>query len=150
MSEPNVVIVRAAIDAINRRDWEGAFENAAPEFEYDLSRTESLLRGVYSRDQMSGVIEEFLDPWDAYRYEPHEFIEAGDHVVVPFTTHFRGRDGIEVEGHATFVWTVRERVVARLALYQDLDEALEAAGARPRSAGRLGWWIRRLGRSAAD
>jgi ketosteroid isomerase-like protein len=74
------------------------------------------------------VIEEFLAPWEDYRYEVHEVIEAGDHVVTPFTTHFRGRDGLEVEAHATWVWRIRDGAMKRVCLFQDRDEALEAVG----------------------
>ena len=49
--------------------------------------------------------------------------------MVPFTTHFRGRDGIEVNAQATWVWTFRGDEVARLALFQDRDEALAEAAA---------------------
>lgn len=130
MSEQSIAIVRATIDAINRRDWDTALQHASPDFEYDLTRTVSPLAGVHSLAQARRVIEEFLSPWEDYRYEVHEVIEAGDHVVTPFTTHFRGRDGLDVEAHATWVWTIRGGALMRVCLYQDRDEALEAAGFR--------------------
>ena len=121
-------MVHAAIDAINRGDWDTALTEASPDFEYDLTRTDSPLRGVYGRGQMHRVLEDFLGSWQSVRYEPQELIECGDHVVMPFTTHFRGRQGIEMRAHATWVWTVREGALARLALFQDRDEALRFAG----------------------
>ena len=128
MSQERIEIVRAAVSALNRGDWDAALERMASDFEYDLTRTISPLRGVHRRDRMREVMEEFLGPWESVRYEADDPIAAGDHVVLPFTTHFRGRDGIEVEGRATWVWTFRDRAVIRLSLYQDRDEALEAAG----------------------
>ena len=38
MSRENVEIVRAAIDAANKGDFDAAFEDAAPDFEWDNSR----------------------------------------------------------------------------------------------------------------
>ena len=38
MSRENVVIVRAALDAANRDDWEAVFHNMTPGFELDFSR----------------------------------------------------------------------------------------------------------------
>ena len=38
MSQENVEIVKAAIDAVNREDWDAAFQDAAPGFELDMSR----------------------------------------------------------------------------------------------------------------
>lgn len=89
-------LVRAAVDSLNAGDWDAALAGLPPDFEYDISRTDSPLRGVYRRDQMPRVVTEFLGSWESVRYEPEEMIEAGDHVVVPFTTHFRGRQGIEM------------------------------------------------------
>lgn len=74
------------------------------------------------------IEEEFLGPWESARYEADDLLAAGEHVVMPFTTHFRGRDGIEVEARATWVWTFRDRAITRLSLYQYRDEALKAAG----------------------
>jgi hypothetical protein len=48
MSQENVEIVKAAIDAVNRGDWDAAFQDAAPGFEQDFSRHSVL--GVASSD----------------------------------------------------------------------------------------------------
>lgn len=125
---PNIALVRAAVDALNRGEWGASIVKAAPEFEYDLSRTDSPLRGVHGLAQMPRVLDEFLGSWESVRYEPEELIEAGDNVVMPFTTHFRGRDGIEMHTRATWVWTIRDGALVRLTLYQDRQEALAAAG----------------------
>ncbi len=122
-----IELVRAAVDAINRGDWEEALVAASPDFTYDLSRTDSPLRGVYRGvDEVRRVATEFWGQWDSVRYEAHELIESGEHVVMPYTSHFRGRDGIELETEATWVWTVRDGALVRLELYQDRDEALAA------------------------
>jgi ketosteroid isomerase-like protein len=52
MSQENVEIVRAAIDAYNRGGWEAALKDAAPDFELDWSRAIGPLRGVYGREQV--------------------------------------------------------------------------------------------------
>ena len=60
--------------------------------------------------------------------EPHEFVEAGDQVVVPQTGYIRGRDGIEVTARVALVWTIRDGAIVRICLYQQKRDALEAAG----------------------
>ena len=122
-------VVREAVAALNAGEWDRLLDGMTDDFEYDLTRTISPLRGVYSREQMRGVVEEFLGPWESATYEPLELTEVGDRIVMPFTTHFRGRDGIEVTSQATWVWSFRGDRVARLALYQDRDEALAEAAA---------------------
>jgi ketosteroid isomerase-like protein len=130
VSAEHLEIVNAAVAALNRGDWDTALQAMAPDFRYDVTRSISLLAGVYEGDQMRELFEEFLGPWEDARYETGEPIEAGEHVVVQFTSHFRGRDGIEVSASATWVWTFRDDTVTRLTLFQDHDEALAFAGVR--------------------
>ena len=129
MSQENVEIVKAKIDANNREDWDAFFfKDAAPGFELDFSRALGPWRGVFGLDQFRRLMGEFRETWESARWEPHEFIEAGDLVVVPQTVHLRGRDGIEVVSHAAFVWTIRDGAIERMVMYQSRQEALEALG----------------------
>ena len=130
MSEENVDIVRANLDAVNRGDWESLVKDAAPDFEYDLSRAVGPWRGVYGRDGALSMIREVVESWEWVRVEPHELIEVGEHVVVPLTMQGVGRDGIEVSSRFTLLWSIRDGAVVRITLYQEREEALEAAGLR--------------------
>jgi ketosteroid isomerase-like protein len=71
---------------------------------------------------------EFAESWKSVRIEPHEFIEAGDLVVVPNTGHLRGRDGIEVSVTVAWVWTIRDGAIERMVMYQSRQDALEDLG----------------------
>jgi ketosteroid isomerase-like protein len=128
MSQENVEIVKPCYDAFNREDWDAMLKDAAPGFEVDLSRALGPWRGVFGLDQIRRVLGEFREPWESARLEPHEFIEAGDLVVVPWAMHGRGRDGIESVARATLVWTIRDGAIERISLYQEREEALEAVG----------------------
>jgi ketosteroid isomerase-like protein len=128
MSQEDVEIVRAAIDAWNRRDWDSALRDAAPDVEYDLSGALGPFRGVYGRDEIERAWADLTEGFADVRLEPHEFIEVGEHVVVPWTFHAVGREGVEVESRVTFTFTIRNGSIARLRLYQELEEALGAAG----------------------
>jgi ketosteroid isomerase-like protein len=128
MSQENVEIVRAAIDAYNREDWDAWLEHMAPGFELDMSRAVGPVSGVFSLDQLRRAQEDYAGYWEFVRIEPQEFIEAGDLVVVPWAMHGRGRDGIELVARATFVFTIRNGAIERITLYQEREEALEAVG----------------------
>jgi ketosteroid isomerase-like protein len=127
--EENVALVREIVDALNRRDIDAALSHAAADVEYDLSRTESPMRGVYRGiDQVRKVAEEFYAPWETVHYEAQELIEVGDQVVMPYTSHFVGRQGIALDAKAIWVFALEDGEFTRLILYQDRDEAMRAAG----------------------
>ena len=128
MSQENVEIVKAAINALNSQDWDALFQDAAPGFELDMSRAVGPLHGVFDLDQVRRVLAEFAEYWEFVRIEPHEFIEAGDLVVVPWTAHAKGRDGIDVVSRVAVVWTIRDGAIERVTMYQERQDALEAVG----------------------
>jgi ketosteroid isomerase-like protein len=128
MSQENVEIVRVAIDAANRDDWDAFYKDMAPGCEFDMSRAVGPVSGVLSLDQVRRAQEDFAGYWESLRIEPHEFIEAGDLVVVPWTLHVRGRGGIEAASRVAIVWTIRDGAVERMSMYQERQEALKAVG----------------------
>ena len=128
MSERNVEIVRAAVDAFNRRDWAEWEELSSPEVEIDWSASRGLEARVYrGREETRDFIHTF-DTFESVDIEPEEFTEAGDSVVVSNTTRFRGRDGIETTARSGVVYEVRRGQVTRICLFQSVTDALEAVG----------------------
>src|SRR5688500_15399254 len=101
MSQEKVEIINAAVDAFNRADWDAFYKDMAPGFEMDMSRAVGPVSGVLTLDQLRRELMELAEHWEAARIEPHEFIDAGDLVVVPWTFHVRGRGGIEVAARPT-------------------------------------------------
>jgi ketosteroid isomerase-like protein len=130
MSQENVKIVRAAVDALNRGDIDAALKDATPDFEWDFSRSIGIQPGVYRLDQMRKFWGEVDGAWESSRFEVKEFIEAGDLVMTPVTNYLRGRDGVEVQASGAWVWMFRDGKCARITFYQERQEALEAAGLR--------------------
>jgi ketosteroid isomerase-like protein len=130
MSQENIEIVQAAFEAWSRRNWDAAVKHAAPDAEFDWSRAYGPYRGVYRLDQWRRLIEDFSGTFDSARIEAREFIDGGEHILVPVTTYTRGRDGIEATAGGSHVWTIRDGAVARVCYYQEHQrhEALEAAG----------------------
>jgi ketosteroid isomerase-like protein len=128
VSQENVQIVRAGLDAYNRRDLDALLEHAAPDFVFDLSRAIGPQRGVYELDQFRAWVTDLWATFEVHQFEPHEFIDAGEHVVVPVTAHARGRDGVEATADTASVYTFRDGAVTRISMYQGRQEALEAVG----------------------
>jgi ketosteroid isomerase-like protein len=128
MSQENVEIVRACSEAINRGDVDAWLKHCALDCEFDLSRAVGPVHGTYGRDQFRQACEEFYGPWESYRAELDELIDAGEIIVASVTGYFRGRDGMEVRTQTAFVLTIRDGAIAHVCFYQDRQDALEAAG----------------------
>jgi ketosteroid isomerase-like protein len=129
MSQENVEVARTIVDAVNRKDWDAVLSLAAPNFEWDNSRSMGAdTRGVFTIDETLQRAKSASELFESFWFEITEVIPSGDHVFVPHTTHLRGRDGIEVLARTYWVFTIRDRRVERLCLYQDRQEGLEAAG----------------------
>ena len=131
MSQENVEVVRHAIAAYNRRDFEAIRDLNHPDVQVDWSASRGLAAGVYQgQEEVMRFYQDFLGTFEEVQIEPERFIESGDSVVVPNSAQIRGRDGIEVVARSAIVFEIRGGLVARICLYQDTHEALEATGPR--------------------
>ena len=74
---------------------------------------------------------DWLAPWESYRAEIAELIDAGDRVLV-LTDDYGRRPGMsaEVHLHGAAIWTVREGKVVAIDFYAEGDQSLEAVGLR--------------------
>jgi ketosteroid isomerase-like protein len=74
---------------------------------------------------------DWLEPWESYRTEIEDVIDAGEDVVVLVRDYGR-RPGMtaEVSLLGAAVWTVREGKIARASFYPNREDALRAVGLR--------------------
>ena len=128
MSQENVEMARRSYEAWHRGDVDGAFGDFAPDFELDMSRSVGMDRGIYNLHQARGFSEEFHEAWETIQVGADEPIDAGEHVVQPFTNRLRGRDGIEVQARGAWLCTIHDGLIVRISIYQEVQDALEAAG----------------------
>jgi ketosteroid isomerase-like protein len=129
MSRKNVEIVWRGIQAFNGRDLTRAFSVWSSDAEIDWSRSRGPLKGVYrGHAELERFWGEFWSTFGSVEIETLGFIQAGADVVIPNSAHLRGREGIEVVAGSTFVYTVGRGQITRLRMFQELGDALEAAG----------------------
>ena len=129
MSEENVAVVRRAIEAFNRGDFDVALRDIAPDATVDFSRSRGLDAGVYvGHDAIQRLWTEITEPFELHAMAPDEFISHGEHVVVPITSRMTGRGGIELDAKTAVVITMRDGRMVRWTMYQDRAEALKAVG----------------------
>jgi ketosteroid isomerase-like protein len=136
MSEENVEIVRALLEAFRRRDNEATVALTAPEIEWDATRFAGVipdLAGVYHGiEGTQRFWRAWLSSWKELVFE-YELRDAGDDVVALIRNQRQwGRhSGIETAiPPYGWVYTVRHGKVVRGCFYPDPESALQAAGLR--------------------
>jgi ketosteroid isomerase-like protein len=100
-----------------------------PDVEVDWSASRGLRAGVYrGLEEVFALYRDSFATFEDIVIEAERFIESGDSVIVPNTAQVRGRDGIETLARSALLFEVRDGRIARICLYQETREALEAAG----------------------
>ncbi len=127
MSEEDVDILRRGFEqllATGEPDWDATAEDVEI-YDHDIPD-----RGEYRGH--AGVRRWFEDwgaAWADWSFQPSEFIDAGDRVVVVGRMTATGRDsGVKVDREDAMVYTMRDGKTARIDYYNNRDQALEAAG----------------------
>jgi ketosteroid isomerase-like protein len=131
MSAENIELVRAATEAMERGDAEGALAALDTEIEWHAT-VGGVDEGRVARGH-DEVVQGFLDyfeVWERIELRAEDFIDAGgEEVVVFFHEVAKGRkSGIVVETDTGTINTVRNGKIVRVRSYMDRDEALRAAG----------------------
>jgi uncharacterized protein len=130
MSQENVEIVRAILEAFNRGDMRGFLEMCDPDIEWDLSQRLVDPETYHGHRGVEKFFEQQLEAWEEVpRMEAEDLIDAGDQVVAFVRVHGRGRgSGAAVDARIAQVWTIRREKATRLQYYGDRTGALNAAG----------------------
>jgi ketosteroid isomerase-like protein len=130
MSEENVDTLRRAFEAAEReRDPKAILDALDPEVVWevraDLPDAETYRGHEGVRRLIASFDEVLTDSW----YRPIEFLDVGDHVVVPLRWGGRGRtSGAESDLEEVWVFTLRAGRVIRVREFAAREAALEAAG----------------------
>lgn len=137
MSQQNVEIARRSYAMLSEALETGVADPSALEDTWTpdcVLRPSGLLpesAEVHGHEGIARHVAAQLDAFEEMRVQALDFIDAGDRVVVPVRFGGRARhSGIEVNFTVGHVLTVRDGKVARLDMYRDQAEALEAAGLR--------------------
>ena len=131
MSHANVEIVRAAMEAFNRRDGEafGAFLAEDAEVVPVRATLEgTMYTGPHAAAEYCAAVEA---SWEDLRWDIEEIRDGGEWVLALGRIRGRGRDsGAVIDARAGWVAQFREGLITNFHTYADRSEALEAAGLR--------------------
>jgi ketosteroid isomerase-like protein len=141
MSEKNVDLVRQGYDAWNRGDLQWLLDHITPDYEFRTAQlfpdTAAVYRGA---EGLTRFWNTFREPWETLSIELERVEAIGDdRVLVLFTFHGRGRDGVEARLKFANLVTLRSGLARRHISFPDWQEALEAAGCRSRRCRRRTW-----------
>jgi ketosteroid isomerase-like protein len=127
MSQQNIELVRSAFDAWSDGDLSRAVSALDPDIEWEMAEDEPDARTLHGQAEVRDMLRGWAESFDELLITPHDFIDAGQHVVVPigFVARPHGAEAsLTIE--ETQVFTVRGDTVVRVCEYRTKAEALEA------------------------
>jgi ketosteroid isomerase-like protein len=133
MSEENVEVVRRIYEAAARRDDVTPFDVYTEDIVFDVSNgrralffTKSVYRG---HEGVRQFWREALSAFGEIDFEVEDLTDAGDQVLAVIREREVGRaSGVPVETTHIAVYTLAEGKVTQMQLFDDRQQALEAAG----------------------
>jgi ketosteroid isomerase-like protein len=126
----NVEIAKRVMDAFNRRDVDGFFALATPEFEWFPAMPVIVGgSGFRGRDGIERYLAEIGDTWEEYRVRPEELRDLGERVLMLGRIEGRGRGSHAwIDAPTGTIFDFRDGKVSRVRTYLDHGEALQGAG----------------------
>jgi ketosteroid isomerase-like protein len=142
MSQENVEVVRTILTAYAGQELVAFFRDTDP------AQLQTLTAAAYDPDVeviwvdtspdsgpyhghegATQAMRDWLESFETFHFEPTEFIDAGDAVVVPSRSYGVGEgSGARVEMTTAWVCTVKDGRIARVLEYSSKAKALEAVG----------------------
>jgi ketosteroid isomerase-like protein len=131
MSEENVEVVRKAYEAFAREGLDRFMEHFADDVDYRAVEGAPDDSGpIHGTDAVRAWLQDWIDTFDEFWFEPIELIDAGEDTVVA-VERFGGRaklSGVETDQTEAVVYSIRDGKLARCREYATRHEALEAVG----------------------
>jgi ketosteroid isomerase-like protein len=131
MSEENVEIGLAAVDAWNRGDREAWLALWDEEAEFYPLRAQLEGESYSGHEGLERFLVEMTEEWEEVRFEIEETRDAGEQVVGIGRFRARGRaSGVDLDVPLGVFTRVRRGKIVYTRLFSEPPEALEAAGLR--------------------
>jgi ketosteroid isomerase-like protein len=128
MSKEHVEIVRRMHDAFARGDVETSLACFDPEIEFSTASgaDSATYHGIDGVRQATG---KWVGAWDDFHIDVEELTDLGERVLARICERGRGKgSGVEVEREVFQLFTFRDDRIARLRIFENEKDALEAAG----------------------
>jgi ketosteroid isomerase-like protein len=133
MSQENVELVRRVYELWNRGDLDAAVEMLDQHVVWNAYAHLPDSRPRHGVHEVQQWAREFAQAWGEIQAHIERLEEVGDDLVlalVRMTGRGRGSGAAVESGVDGHVWTVRDRKVAAVRMYQGTEDAFEAVGLR--------------------
>jgi ketosteroid isomerase-like protein len=129
------VVAGLATPEVDRRVRAILAKFADPDFEVRMIAPERVGGGELVGNGIGGFTrlwEEWTEPFESFRIEMEQMLDAGDCAVTLVRISGRTKTGgVEIEQRAAGLWRVRDGRLEEVSFYLDPDAALKAAGLDP-------------------
>ena len=132
MSQENVDLALAAVDAVARMDGDRLLELTHPEVEWHSFLAQLGEGGVYrGHEGMRAYARDLRDAWEVFSGEVQGALAVGEIVVLVSQLRYRGKgSGVDTESPAGHVVKFREGRIVHMRSFREPEAALEAVGLR--------------------
>jgi uncharacterized protein len=128
MSQENVEIVRRVFEAFEHGGIDAALPFYDPDVTWETADDEPDAGTYHGHEGIRTLVGRWVEAFDLH-LEPEEFIDAGEHVVIPYQLYARAKStGMEISAPETWVFRMRNGKVIEVQEYRERAEALEAVG----------------------
>jgi uncharacterized protein len=128
----SVELFRRFYESFNQGDLDAVLELCTKDVEvYKDPEVVEMIGALtpQGRELVAQYLRGWLESWDAYNARPEQFLQSGDEVAVLVQLRARGRGSqFDIEAEMADVFTLRNGKVARLRLYVQRHDALDALG----------------------
>lgn len=127
MSQENVEVARACVEAFDRHDLAAAAATLDPNVEWDSTVLidEEPIQG---RDAVRAYWQRISSTFP-FAHENHRFIEAGDQVCILADIRIQGAgSGVELAQPCGYAMTVRNGAIVQARFFPSHEKALKAVG----------------------
>jgi ketosteroid isomerase-like protein len=131
MSQADVSAVRRAYEVFNTGDLAAWLELFDPRIVWHASEDNPDVDTYHGHEGLAALFLTWREMFEELRVEPHEFIDAGDMVIVPARVRGRGTgSGAEIDMPSTWTWKLHAGKTIEAWEHRTKEQALEAAGLR--------------------
>jgi ketosteroid isomerase-like protein len=129
MSQFQREALRARYEATSKDTLGAVFDDVHPDFVLQTADRVPGAGTYQGAEAATRFFADLVEPFEEVTYEPQQFFERGDQIVVFLIVRFKpyGSSAM-VENQVGALWTIRDGKPVRCEMFPQREKALEAAG----------------------